>query len=199
MKKIFFVPALAIVFLASCKNKSEEEEKTVTPVQNPLQNNNAQVNPGDTNNVTQASVNSNTTANPTGSKTSVTPQAPAVTTSTSQPTAGLNPAHGQPGHRCDIPVGSPLNSPPGQTNPVVTTSTPPTSQTVSTISTPPVIQTAPAVQPVAGKTPPGMNPPHGEPGHRCDIAVGAPLNSPKGGTQPISVTPVTTNPTPVKQ
>src|SRR5690606_31144410 len=31
------------------------------------------------------------------------------------------------------------------------------------------------VQPTA----PGMNPPHGEPGHRCDIAVGAPLNSPK--------------------
>ena len=25
-------------------------------------------------------------------------------------TAALNPAHGQPGHRCDIPEGSPLNS-----------------------------------------------------------------------------------------
>ena len=28
--------------------------------------------------------------------------------------AGLNPAHGQPGHRCDIAVGAPLNSKPTQ-------------------------------------------------------------------------------------
>ena len=28
----------------------------------------------------------------------------------------------------------------------------------------------------------GMNPPHGQPNHRCDIAVGAPLNSPPGPT-----------------
>ena len=27
---------------------------------------------------------------------------------------------------------------------------------------------------------PGMNPPHGQPNHRCDIAVGAPLDSPPG-------------------
>jgi len=26
------------------------------------------------------------------------------------------------------------------------------------------------------KTAPGMNPQHGKPGHRCDIAVGAPLS-----------------------
>ncbi len=29
-------------------------------------------------------------------------------------------------------------------------------------------------------TAPGMNPPHGQPNHRCDIAVGAPLDSPAG-------------------
>ncbi|CAN5891225.1 hypothetical protein BH11BAC4_BH11BAC4_24790 [soil metagenome] len=75
---------------------------------------------------------------------------------------GLNPAHGQPGHRCDIAVGAALNSP--VTKPTVseTTTTP---QRV-------VNATAPAV-----KTAPGMNPPHGQPNHRCDIAVGAPLNS----------------------
>ncbi|HEX6915651.1 MAG TPA: hypothetical protein VF145_10445, partial [Chitinophagaceae bacterium] len=36
-------------------------------------------------------------------------------------------------------------------------------------------------------TPPGMNPPHGEPGHRCDIEVGKPLNSapkPAGNNTP---------------
>jgi hypothetical protein len=32
---------------------------------------------------------------------------------------------------------------------------------------------APPVQKVA----PGMNPAHGQPNHRCDIAVGEPLNS----------------------
>lgn len=72
----------------------------------------------------------------------------------------LNPAHGEPGHRCDIPVGSPLNSPPGN----VSTATPP----VTATPVPPV-----AATPV--KTAPGMNPPHGEPGHDCSIAVGQPL------------------------
>ena len=77
---------------------------------------------------------------------------------------GINPPHGQPGHRCEIPVGAPLNSAPRQntttqnvqTQPKVVTSTVPSQKTA---------------------TAPGMNPPHGEPGHRCDIAVGAPLNS----------------------
>lgn len=81
-----------------------------------------------------------------------------------QPTAaGMNPAHGQPGHRCDIPVGSPLNSKPAAqpTNPT---------GTMSTITTP-----APAT--AQATTAPGMNPPHGQPGHRCDIPVGSPLNS----------------------
>jgi hypothetical protein len=77
---------------------------------------------------------------------------------------GMNPAHGQPGHRCDIAVGAPLNSAPAK--PAT-----PTVQTTPAIATP----TATAAK---TKTAPGMNPPHGEPGHRCDIAVGAPLNSP---------------------
>jgi hypothetical protein len=42
------------------------------------------------------------------------------------------------------------------------------------------------------KTAPGMNPPHGEPNHRCDIAVGAPLNSkPAAPTVVNTVTPAT--------
>lgn len=69
---------------------------------------------------------------------------------------GMNPPHGQPNHRCDIPVGAPLSSPPA--NPVATQ---PVANTTASTS----------------KTAPGMNPPHGEPGHRCDISVGAPLSS----------------------
>lgn len=80
--------------------------------------------------------------------------------------AGLNPAHGQPGHRCDIAVGAPLNSAPAKTT---------TSVNTTPTATPVSIQ--PTVAAPATKTAPGMNPAHGQPGHRCDIAVGAPLNS----------------------
>ena len=88
---------------------------------------------------------------------------------TAQPTtaaAGTNPAHGQPGHRCDIAVGAPLNAPVAtttQTNPQQTATAP--APTVTTTAVP--VETTP--------TPEGMNPPHGQTNHRCDIAVGAPL------------------------
>jgi hypothetical protein len=92
--------------------------------------------------------------------------------------AGLNPKHGEPGHRCDISEGAPLNSKP----------------TTPNVNQPAVINPAPA--PVAKQQPvvinnqpaatiaPGMNPEHGKPGHRCDIAVGAPLNSKPTVQQP---------------
>lgn len=41
-----------------------------------------------------------------------------VTPTTAQPVKvgkGMNPAHGQPGHRCDVAVGAPLNSAPAKT------------------------------------------------------------------------------------
>jgi len=85
-------------------------------------------------------------------------------------TAGLNPAHGQPGHRCDIAVGAPLNSPAG----TGMASSPKISATSASPST---------VAPAAA----GLNPAHGKPGHRCDIAVGAPLDS-KPATKPNSAT-----------
>lgn len=86
-------------------------------------------------------------------------------------TKGLNPAHGQPGHRCDLAVGAPLNSAPAQGQ-TTTTQTAPVNagqQQVVTVAAP-------------AKVAKGMNPPHGQPGHRCDIAVGAPLNSPVAKT-----------------
>ncbi|REC80297.1 hypothetical protein DRF60_00860 [Chryseobacterium elymi] len=86
-----------------------------------------------------------------------------------------NPPHGQPGHRCDIPVGQPLNvSPtaiqtaPGQ-NPNNAIKIDANSMSAGKVA---INNNA---QPV--KTAPGMNPPHGQPGHRCDIPVGQPLNS----------------------
>lgn len=87
---------------------------------------------------------------------------------------GMNPPHGQPGHRCEIPVGAPLNSKPAQS--------------IQPQKTTPVVNQKAGEQPVMSvnsksgsttlvgtTTPPGMNPPHGQEGHRCDIAVGAPL------------------------
>lgn len=84
---------------------------------------------------------------------------------------GMNPSHGQPGHRCDIPVGAPLNSPvaANSTTPQVVTNS---GQTVTTTTM------------TTAKTPKGMNPPHGQPGHRCDISVGAPLDSPVAAAKP---------------
>jgi len=80
--------------------------------------------------------------------------------------AGINPAHGQPNHRCDIAVGAPLNSKPTTSNPANAPTIKPAAPTATTVTTAPV-------QKVAA----GMNPAHGQPNHRCDIAVGEPLNS----------------------
>lgn len=103
---------------------------------------------------------------------------PAVTTtavvnSTTKPASvakGMNPAHGQAGHRCEIPVGAPLNTP----APKTTTAQP--TATTGTVSTP--INLNPeniGTTNTTAETAPGMNPPHGQTGHRCDIAVGAAL------------------------
>lgn len=79
----------------------------------------------------------------------------------------LNPPHGQPGHRCDIPVGAPLNSKPA------TTSQPATTQVAEqqVVVQPQVntVSTGTTAEGFSGKP----NPAHGQPGHRCDIAVGA--------------------------
>ncbi|MDB5190604.1 MAG: hypothetical protein JWQ96_167 [Segetibacter sp.] len=75
-------------------------------------------------------------------------------------TAAINPAHGQPNHRCDIAVGAPLNSPSQQ-------------------QTAPATQTVP-VQPSLPTNTGGtvkLNPAHGEPGHDCAKPVGQPLKS----------------------
>lgn len=85
---------------------------------------------------------------------------------------GMNPPHGQPNHRCDIAVGAPLNSPPGK-NPATQAPAP------APVQAQPVASPANATMlpsNTGGNTvAAGVNPPHGMPGHRCDIAVGAQL------------------------
>jgi starvation-inducible outer membrane lipoprotein len=105
--------------------------------------------------------------------TTVSPQvttvpAPVQQTAATVNTAGkiLNPAHGQPNHRCDIAVGAPLDSKP--------------IKDVS-INAKPQVQVSPTTAPATTQIPllnekgQRLNPAHGQPGHKCEIAVGAPL------------------------
>ncbi len=72
----------------------------------------------------------------------------------------VNPPHGEPGHRCEIPVGAPLDEAPAQ----------PAIQPEINIQSP----VAPAsAMPASGSA--RLNPPHGEPGHDCAVPVGSPL------------------------
>lgn len=77
-----------------------------------------------------------------------------ASTPASNDSLAKNPAHGQPNHRCDIPVGAPLNSAATDLN----TNT----------------QSSPLINNTSGGTG-NVNPAHGQPGHRCDIPVGSPL------------------------
>jgi hypothetical protein len=173
----YFFPA-AILFLAvttGCGNSSDDNEDTNT-----------------TNTVAPVTVPTDTTQLPAiNTSPSATVTAPVLNNTTQQApvitsTAGLNPEHGKPGHRCDIAVGAPLDSKPSATiQPSVTTTNTPT---INGQKQAPVVS-APVITPVktpAGTTTaggPGLNPEHGKPGHRCDIAVGAPLDS-----KPVSAT-----------
>lgn len=80
-------------------------------------------------------------------------------------TVALNPEHGMPGHRCEIPVGAPLNSP--------TTAQPQVSTQQQPASGPRIDQ---QLTPNTSKTV-RLNPAHGEPGHDCNIPVGEPLKN----------------------
>ncbi len=79
----------------------------------------------------------------------------------------FNPPHGEPWHRCEIPVGAPLNSAPQNTNADLNQS---------------LARPVESAAPPATSVRPKLNPPHGQPWHRCDIDVGAPLDSPPRST-----------------
>jgi hypothetical protein len=178
MRQLLFLTSGFIVVMAVSCGSNDKEAKTDTPAVNTPVN-------------TSVAPVASPVVSTTPSVSTTTPTITPVTTTTSQPvtttTAGLNPAHGQPGHRCDISVGAPLNSPPGKvTTPTVNSNSAPANLSPSIVNTSPQIVPTPSTQTVAA----GMNPAHGQPGHRCDIAVGSPLNSP--------VKPIVT-PTVVKQ
>lgn len=178
MKKILFL-GLALSLFA-CKNNDAtsnelENQAVETAVQTTTedlidstltQNTEVATDNTSTDNSSIMYSNSNSVynANPTQTSTTATPVSVAK---------GMNPSHGQPGHRCDIAVGAPLNSKPGSSNAATTISSGGNAGTI--ISNGAKITTTNNNAPIV--TPEGMNPPHGQNGHRCDLAVGAPLNS----------------------
>ena len=93
-----------------------------------------------------------TSVDPVNSTTNAAPENPGE-----QKTAQVNPAHGLPGHRCDLPVGAPLSSSPTTNN-----------------ATPAPVPSS-SVSPIRIDQSPKINPPHGEPGHDCAVPVGAEL------------------------
>ncbi|MBP6023095.1 hypothetical protein [Ferruginibacter sp.] len=171
--KLYSLSFILIAALFSCSQKSEKDEIDESLLNAVKENKPADSTLANSNTVQPANAVVNPLAAPAPGSTAPVFSVPVNQTQTqvqTQPaqsgTVALNPAHGQPGHRCDINVGAPLNSKP----PAL-----PNANPATTISTAPPANTT--VQNAAQQTLPGMNPAHGQPGHRCDIAVGAPLNS----------------------
>ena len=150
MKRILYI--LALASLTACNNKKPEPVQGYTATPNGLAD----------------------------LQKSVAAQTSATSTAGTQSNLLLNPAHGEPGHDCSIAVGAPLkasaraNAPTPQPQAVQ-----PVSQPTATASSTP--QAAVATVDSKGQK---LNPAHGQPGHDCAIAVGAPLNS--KGTKAVS-------------
>ncbi len=161
-KKLFFASIICGVLFISCKK--DEEVKPIEVVQQPAEPFSGEAwlkqrigNQGQTQQRVQQQMQQ--TAQPQTNQTQTAP--------------GMNPPHGQPGHRCEIAVGAPLNSKPTQnvkSQPTQIVNSKPIEQPVMNVNS----KTSSATI-VGTSTPPGMNPPHGQEGHRCDVAVGAPL------------------------
>lgn len=203
MKNIVYLTAIASLVFGSCKKEVPETPQAVTlPSERViLPPSPGQTAPNGGQQSVQAPASGNSilygqptatgsTVNASPGQTYTTTTVPATATTVPATTAkGMNPPHGQPNHRCDIAVGAPLNSPKGK---VPAPSTPaPTIVSTPQASAPAVTTTTavtPAPTPAAGATTavpnllatpvttaPGMNPPHGQEGHVCSVAVGAPL------------------------
>ena len=155
----FILPVfLTAILLVSCNEKQEKaepESSDTTPVTETT-----------TTPQQQAPAQNTIDLSNSGTSTKAVPQS--NMTQTTPP--GINPPHGQPGHVCSIPVGQPLD---GSSLNMNNSSTPqkPTFQAGPRVNSTPAQPTAPKNQ----STAPGMNPPHGQPGHVCGIPVGSPL------------------------
>lgn len=163
--KINYISSLLIttsILFFSCKKELKPQDST--SVNSNLQTESTPSSPA------------NTALTPTAEVSTVVSQAGTTQNSTENASAaktlpGMNPPHGQANHRCDIAVGAPLNSPIKKAEPVKTVATPTIQTPASPTATPAILNP----NTVTTVTQPGMNPPHGQAGHLCSVAVGAPL------------------------
>lgn len=166
----YIICALSLsLFALGCKKELEPQESSIPSTTTEAAAPNVEQQVQQLNQPQQMNVQPQTTGQPQGNATA----------------SGLNPAHGQPGHRCDIAVGAPLSSAPGKAPAMQSGQATVNSNGQVTASPTSPVQIS-QTQEAPVKTAPGMNPPHGQPGHRCEIAVGAPLNSAPSGTNQAS-------------
>jgi hypothetical protein len=166
MYKVFFLLA-TVIGVTSCSSNNDKSIEdliaSASDTTNPI-------------NITPGKVDS---------QSNVTNNLPANTSTTTLTSTGVNPAHGEPGHRCELAVGAPLNTAPAPSNAAKTPA--------GNINN---VKITPAATPAKTQTKAGINPAHGEPGHRCDIAVGAPLSSTPAANTTTPVTTPAVSPTP---
>lgn len=176
MKNILSVLILSSMLFTSCKKEETTEETTEETVTEDVATDTTTVAPDS---LTTTSVPSTPQAGATTNSVMLNQPTTGSTAAPSPPpqkvAKGMNPAHGQPGHRCDIEVGMPLNSPPGGK----AANSTPSKVTQTTTVTPEMLNQTNTSTPAATSTPvvtaPGMNPPHGQEGHVCAVPVGEPL------------------------
>ena len=149
MKTIIASAFLASILFTSCKKELEPQDSAENPV---AKTEDASIVP---------------TENIPAPQTAVQQPTLVTTPATTKTLAGMNPPHGEAGHDCAVAVGAPLNSKKATPTPSPTITT---TQSNTTSAAPAILN--PAAQTV---TAPGMNPPHGQAGHDCAVAVGAPL------------------------
>lgn len=145
----------ASAFLWSCNSEMNSESQDTESV-DPMLLNVSPATPGAVNQAQSASVG----AQPAG-----TPGATGPSTQAAKTSAMVNPPHGQPGHDCAVAVGAPLPNAKGDA-PASSGSSPMGGQS-------PIVETQ--IVPSPDQPNIKMNPPHGQPGHDCAVAVGAPL------------------------
>ncbi len=167
MKRFFFA-LLIFVSIFSCKNSQPDKDLSIVPKTTAINS----ADSAGLSFLTAQNANSLTDmprtavqASPNIQQTNTVAQtSPAqLTSSVGKSAAGLNPAHGQPGHRCDISPGAPLSSSPA-----------PKAQAPGATITPPTqIQN----QSPSAKSGVSANPPHGQPGHKCDVGANSNLTT----------------------
>ena len=172
---------LAAIFLSACGGNPPQYEQQASPSAVSFPSTSPYAQQQDT--VVQNITSSPTVGQEVALPTTVVPNQVPVAQPTAKNASALNPAHGEPGHRCDIPVGTPLSTPPQQ--PQQAQNVQSQVKQVQPIQAAPVAVPQPSsqmfpAQPATGAGAPNtagkrINPPHGEPGHDCAVPVGQAL------------------------